>query len=111
MVYHDKTNYNEWEFIFDYTKQKAAPNMNAGVNGTPVQNMASPQGNATTPSSAFGSGSSLGSSSPFGNTSSVGGTSGSSNTSGFGSSPGAGQGTGSQNQGQGPTSDIRMGAP
>jgi hypothetical protein len=39
MVYNDRTNYNEWEFIFDLTKQRAAANPNGGVVGTPAQNI------------------------------------------------------------------------
>jgi hypothetical protein len=40
MVYNDKTNYNEWEFLFDVTKQRSVQNpANQGVNGTPVQNL------------------------------------------------------------------------
>ncbi len=35
MVYNDRTNYNEWEFVFDYTKQQPLPNPN-GIVGTPA---------------------------------------------------------------------------
>lgn len=41
MVYNDRTNYNEWEFVFDYSKQKALPNPSGGVVGTPVANIGS----------------------------------------------------------------------
>jgi len=37
MVYHDRTNYNEWEFLFDLTKQRQLANPAGGVVGTPAQ--------------------------------------------------------------------------
>ncbi|MBV8904630.1 MAG: hypothetical protein JOZ22_13435 [Acidobacteriia bacterium] len=40
MVYSDHTNYNEWEFIFDVSKQKPVANPN-GVPGTPAQALGS----------------------------------------------------------------------
>ena len=39
MVYNDRTNYNEWEFIFDPAKQAMLQNPNAATVGTPVQNL------------------------------------------------------------------------
>jgi type II secretory pathway pseudopilin PulG len=37
MVYNERTSYNEWEFIFDFSKQKAVTNPNtASVVGTPA---------------------------------------------------------------------------
>ena len=37
MVYNDRTSYNEWEFIFDFSKQRGVVNPNAaGVIGTPA---------------------------------------------------------------------------
>ncbi|MBZ5577284.1 MAG: hypothetical protein LAP40_12050 [Acidobacteriia bacterium] len=41
MVYNDRTNYNEWEFIFDPTKQQTLQNPNAATIGTPAQNLGS----------------------------------------------------------------------
>jgi hypothetical protein len=42
-VYNDRTLYQEWEFIFDPSKQKQIPNPNAtGLGGTPAGNMNSP---------------------------------------------------------------------
>jgi hypothetical protein len=55
MVYNDRKNYNEWEFIFDYAKQKPLANPN-GVAGTPVQNIGSTPGTTpgVSPTSPFG---------------------------------------------------------
>jgi hypothetical protein len=115
MIYHDRSKYNEWEFIFDYTKQPALPSVNGGVAGTPAQNLASPQGNAATPNAGVGNTSSFGGGSPFGN-SGVGNNSGIGNSgfgnSGFGNNSGTGQqGTGSPTQQQAPPTDIRLGQP
>jgi hypothetical protein len=43
MIYNDHTNYNEWEFLFDITKQKKTANPN-GVVGTPAQALGSTPG-------------------------------------------------------------------
>jgi hypothetical protein len=45
MVYHDHTNYEEWEFLFDPTKIKPLPNPNQGAVGTPVNQIGSGFGN------------------------------------------------------------------
>jgi type II secretory pathway pseudopilin PulG len=119
MVYHDRSNYNEWEFIFDYTKQKAAPNANAGVAGTPVQNLGTTgPGTTATPNAAgfggaspFGNNQGLGNSPGIGNTSGLGNASGLGNNSGFGNNSGSGQGTAAPTQQQLPPTDIRLGAP
>ena len=54
-VYNDRTLYQEWEFVFDPTKQKRIPNPNAtGAGGTPADRMnqgTQPQ-NTTTPGSS-----------------------------------------------------------
>ena len=43
-VYNDRSLYQEWEFIYDPSKQKQIPNPNAlGAIGTPAGNMNSPQ--------------------------------------------------------------------
>jgi hypothetical protein len=40
MVYNDRSKYNEWEFIYDPTKEKPLPNPNGGGTiGTPVSQM------------------------------------------------------------------------
>ena len=44
MVYNDRNNYNEWEFIFDQNKVKRIPNPNGGAIGTPAGQMGSSQG-------------------------------------------------------------------
>ena len=59
-VYNDRTLYQEWEFIFDPTKQKRLPNPNAtGAGGTPADRMnQGTQPQTTTPGtspSPFGS--------------------------------------------------------
>jgi uncharacterized membrane protein YgcG len=42
-VYNERTLYQEWEFIFDPSKQKQIPNPNAtGLGGTPASSMSSP---------------------------------------------------------------------
>jgi hypothetical protein len=40
MVYNDRTRYNEWEFIFDMTKQGPVQNPFGNVPGTPAANLA-----------------------------------------------------------------------
>src|SRR6185312_7977744 len=45
-VYNDKTNYKEWEFIYDYTKDKG-PASTTGGTGTPVQQMGTTPGQQT----------------------------------------------------------------
>ena len=44
LVYNDKTKYNEWEFIYDPTKEKRPANPNAGGIGTPASQMGSTAG-------------------------------------------------------------------
>ncbi|MDE3160568.1 MAG: hypothetical protein KGM92_17525 [Acidobacteriota bacterium] len=39
MVYNDRTQYNEWEFIFDMTKQRSVQNPFGNVPGTPAANL------------------------------------------------------------------------
>jgi hypothetical protein len=118
MIYHDRSNYNEWEFIFDYTKQKAAPNANAGVTGTPVQNLGTTgPGTTATPNaglggaSPFGNNQGLGNNPGIGNNPGAGSTSGFGSNSGFGNNSGTGQGTAAPTQQQLPPTDIRLGAP
>ena len=48
MIYNDRTKYNEWEFIFDFTKQKQVAGPNTGVVGTPAANLASPPTDSST---------------------------------------------------------------
>ena len=50
MVYHDHTNYGEWEFIFDYTKYRPPPNPLQGGVGTPASQLGNmPGGQVGTP--------------------------------------------------------------
>ena len=53
-VYNDRTLYQEWEFIYDPTKQKRIPNPNAtGAGGTPAGSMnQGTQPQTTTPGSS-----------------------------------------------------------
>ena len=42
MVYNDRSKYNEWEFVYDPTKEKPLPNPNGGgAVGTPASQMGS----------------------------------------------------------------------
>lgn len=55
MVYNDHSNYNEWEFIFDPTKQPPLPNPLTGGIGTSAASLGTPAGGASplaTPSAA-----------------------------------------------------------
>lgn len=58
MVYHDRTNYNEWEFIFDPSRQHYPPPnpVSGAAIGTPAAQMGSmPMGNVGTPAAQLGS--------------------------------------------------------
>jgi len=47
MIYNDRSKYNEWEFIYDPSKEKLLPNPNgSGAVGTPASQMGS---NTSTP--------------------------------------------------------------
>jgi len=39
MVYNDRTNYSEWEFIYDVTKDRGVPNLLTGPIGTPASSL------------------------------------------------------------------------
>jgi hypothetical protein len=42
MIYNDRSKYNEWEFVYDPTKEKPLPNPNGGgAIGTPASQMGS----------------------------------------------------------------------
>ncbi len=92
MVYYDRTNYNEWEFIFDPTKQQGLAGLTGGNTiGTPAANLGTPASALGTPAgvgqpgltpvsagtSPFGGQSSFGAApaTPFGGTSPFGGAS------------------------------------
>jgi type II secretory pathway pseudopilin PulG len=47
MVYNDKTNYNEWEFIFDPTKQPPLPSPLGGSIGTSAASLGTVAGSAS----------------------------------------------------------------
>jgi hypothetical protein len=86
-VYNERKKYNEWEFVYDKTKDRGLAGVmgNGGVPGTPAGQMGSmPPGVGNNPpgnNSAFGSGSSFGGGSSFGSGSTFGQSS-----SGFGQS-------------------------
>src|SRR5262249_8326004 len=42
LVYNERTAYNEWEFIYDPTKEKRVANPNAGGVGTPASQIGTP---------------------------------------------------------------------
>ena len=51
MIYQDRSKYNEWEFVYDPTKERPLPNPNAGGTvGTPASQM----GNTIAPGPAPG---------------------------------------------------------
>jgi type II secretory pathway pseudopilin PulG len=54
MVYNDRSKYNEWEFIYDFAKEKKLPNPNAGVIGTSADQMNPGSGAGPQPTSPFG---------------------------------------------------------
>ncbi len=41
-VYNDRSLYQEWEFLYDPSKQKQIPNPNVSMAGTPASSMSSP---------------------------------------------------------------------
>jgi hypothetical protein len=43
-VYNDKTNYKEWEFIYDYTKDRGPASTPSGPGGTPASQLGTPPG-------------------------------------------------------------------
>lgn len=140
MVYNDRTNYNEWEFIFDPTKQQGLAGLTGGSTiGTPAANLGTPASALGTPAgvaqpgltpvsagaspfggpaSAFGAAptSPLGGTSPFGAASPFGGTSPGSNPTspaGPGASliPGAPGLPGAQQGKQPLPNNLRLGRP
>jgi type II secretory pathway pseudopilin PulG len=96
MEYNDNTHYNEWEFIFDITKQKQTANP-LGVAGTPAAALGSTPGGApgttlaSTPQGAA-------SASPFGGTGLGGSSIGGSQIGG--TTPGGTTGAGTSGNGQ-----------
>ncbi len=55
MTYNDHSNYNEWEFIYDFSKQRPLANLSGGgVVGTPVSQIGTPAGPA--PGGGIGTG-------------------------------------------------------
>ena len=78
MVYNDRTNYKEWEFVFDFTKLRNPPNPLSGGIGTPASQMGNIGGQQIgTPAANMPGATSPG----FGNTSGFG------NPGGFGMGP------------------------
>jgi hypothetical protein len=71
LVYNERTKYNEWEFIYDPTKEKRVANPAGGVVGTPASQIGNQPG-----SPGFGGQSGLGGQSGFGGQGSFGGQGG-----------------------------------
>jgi type II secretory pathway pseudopilin PulG len=125
MVYGDRTNYKEWEFIYDPSKFKAPPNPNTGTVGTSAQSMTSPIGAGSQqpgqpafgPGSAGGFGSSQSASAfgPSGGAAGAGGTPGGAPGATAGGTPGStpggapGSTPGGSGFGSGGAVDIRPG--
>lgn len=97
MVYDDRTNYNEWEFLYDVSKDQSrlGPNGGGAAVGTPAANLGSMQGAAPGVPAAPGA-------SPMG--ASPVGTSLASSPAGVGASPFGGGGIGAAPIGGGATS-------
>jgi hypothetical protein len=55
MLVNDRSNYKEWEFIFDPTKVKPIPNPLNGTPGTSAAQMGTPASQMGTPASQMGS--------------------------------------------------------
>jgi hypothetical protein len=49
MVYGDRTNYSEWEFVFDVNKYKPPPNPNQSAVGTPADKLGTPASSPNQP--------------------------------------------------------------
>ncbi len=113
MVYADHTDYSEWEFNWDPTKWAPPPNPNQSTVGTPMSQVASPNGagpgsNATSPTgfsantpapngSAFGAANGTGTTGGFGNGGlSIGGSFNSTTANGATAGGATSVGTGSQ---------------
>jgi type II secretory pathway pseudopilin PulG len=64
-VYNDHTNYKEWEFIYDYTKDKGPVGAQTGANGTPAADLGTAPGAQPGQTPATGPGQPPGTS-PFG---------------------------------------------
>jgi hypothetical protein len=110
MVYNDRTSYNEWEFIFDFAKQRGVVNPNAaGVIGTPASQIGTVAGPNPQPPILVGSG--LGSLGQTGQQP-IGAQPGATPFGGANqpANPAAGQTPGGPSQGQ-PPPNIRMGRP
>jgi hypothetical protein len=54
MVYNDHTNYNEWEFIFDFSKQRPLTNTAGTTIGTPAATLGTTGSSFGTPASTLG---------------------------------------------------------
>jgi hypothetical protein len=55
MVYNDHSKYNEWEFVYDPTKDRPLPNPNGGATvGTPASQLGSPAGTTPAGTNPFG---------------------------------------------------------
>jgi hypothetical protein len=87
MVYNDRTQYNEWEFIFDSTKQRPVQNPSSNRLGTPAANLGTNVGAPGVPSPAAGPGASPAAPVGFGQGGLASAPSPASGTSPFGANP------------------------
>jgi hypothetical protein len=55
LIYNEHTNFEEWEFIYDPTKEKRIPNPAAGTVGTSASQSGSSSGSSSQSTSSFGS--------------------------------------------------------
>jgi hypothetical protein len=109
MVYNDRTNYKEWEFVYDPSKDRPRPDPRNMMVGNQMGTPSTPTPGSATPSSQPGMFSQPGQSGMSGQvvTNAPGGTSG---TSGLtGSNGQTGTPTSAANSGQGAPIDIRPG--
>ena len=66
-VYNEKTNYKEWEFLYDFTKDRGPTSAASGPNGTPVSDMGTQPGQ--TPAGQTPAGQTPATQTPFGGSS------------------------------------------
>ena len=109
MVYNDRTNYKEWEFVYDPSKDRPRPDPRNLLVGNQMGTPSTPAAGTTTPSSQPGMFSQPGQSGTSGQmvTNAPGGTTGTSAQTGSNGQTGTPSGTGTSSQG--PPIDIRPG--
>jgi hypothetical protein len=101
MVYNDRTNYKEWEFVYDPSKDRPRPDPRNMMVGNQMGTPSTPTPGTATPSSQSGTFSQPGQSGTSGQmvTNAPGGTSGTSGTTGSNGQTGTPSGTGTSSQG------------